>query len=116
MDEQTTVELRFEYDRKSADEIAVVVDQVVAELGDDSSEAAEAARDAGLDPSVMSKAKVSVDEKEQGTDPLTLILVGIAVNAGSDAAKGLWHRVIWPRIQRQLGGDALGEEKEEGEE
>jgi hypothetical protein len=50
-----------------------------------------------------------VVEGEQGAEPiLTSIIVGIVSAAGARAAESLWVDVLWPRIRRKLGADALG--------
>ena len=103
-------ELRFRYGEASAAELQVVVDEVLAEMRDQTSEAAEQARRAGLDPDAIA-ASVSIREEQQGLDPLaTTILVGIGVEVGSHVAKQLWDLVIWPRLRRRLGAKAVGEQ------
>jgi hypothetical protein len=110
------VSLRKEFRRgdASADKLQEVVDEVLAELSAPDSEAAQAARAAGLDGQELAQAKVEVTEGQQGVEPvLTTILVGIIVSAGSKVAESLWKDVIWPRIRRRLGWSAVKEEVEE---
>jgi hypothetical protein len=104
--------LRFDRGAAAADDIQRVAEEVVAELSDAGSEASEAARAAGLDPAALAGAEVSVKEEDQDVDPGTAILVGIAIKAGSHVAIRFWDEVIWRRVQRRLGDDALGDRKE----
>lgn len=107
-----TVELIFARGDEGADSLQAVVDDVLAELSDPSSEAARAATDAGSDLEDLSDASVHVCEGAQGADPfLTPIVVGIAVTAGSRIAETLWTDVLWPRLRRRLGVTALGQQK-----
>lgn len=105
------VELRFRRGQVSASEIQETVDQVLAELGEPDSEAAELAREAGLEPAELASASISVRE-EPGFDPVTTaIIVGISINVGSHIAVKLWDNVIWPRLKRDRGGQAVGERR-----
>jgi hypothetical protein len=114
--EQNRLQIPFQRGDAGADDIQAVVDALLDELRDTSSEAAEAARTAGLDPREMADAKVEVREGAQGADPfLTPVLVGITVAVGSKIAESLWEDVLWPRIRRRLGVRALGERREAGD-
>jgi hypothetical protein len=107
----TTSELRFRYGEASAAELQAVVEEVLSELQDQTSEAAEQARQAGLDPVVLATADVSVREEQQGLDPLmTTILVEIVVQVGAHVVTQFWDDVIWPRLRRRLGAKAVGDE------
>jgi hypothetical protein len=65
----------------------------------------------GLNASELGHATITVEETDQGVIPLVAaILVGIAVNAGYDAAKQGWKSLIWSGVEKRLGGLALGEE------
>jgi hypothetical protein len=103
--------LRFKGGSASADRIQKVADEAVAELRHQHSEASKRARAAGLDASELDGAEVSVCEEEQDVDPGTTILITIAINAGSNVAIKLWNDVIWPRVQKRIGDDALGDEE-----
>ena len=104
-------ELRFRYGEATAAELQAVVDEVLAELRDETSEAAEQARQAGLAPDAIAATSVTVREEQQGLDPLaTTILVGITVEVGSHVAKQLWDQILWPRLRRRLGAKAVGEQ------
>jgi hypothetical protein len=110
MVESMTVEWRFARGDATAHEIQSVVDDLVVRLADPSSEAARAARRAGVEPAELAAATVRVREGEQGAEPvLTTIVVGIAVSAGSRVVETLWRDVIWPHVRRRLGVSALGE-------
>jgi hypothetical protein len=104
------IDLTFRRGDQGAEQLQEVIDEVLAELADPSSEAAEAARAAGMDVEEMSGVAVQVREDAQGAVPfLTEILIGIAINAGTKAAEKLWTQVLWPRVKRRLGTRALGE-------
>lgn len=103
------VELRFRRGQATALEIQEVVDQVLDELREPGSEADELAKEAGLEPREVAGATILVSE-EPGFDPLTTaIIVGITINVGSHIAVKLWDDVIWPRLKRDRGGQAVGE-------
>lgn len=106
----TTSELRFRSGEASAADIQVVVDEILAELSDETSEAAKKARKAGLDPPVLASASVTVRERGQGLEPLTIILVGISIRVGSHVVRQFWDEVLWPRLRRRLGVKAVGKE------
>lgn len=104
-----TIRQTFERGAAPASKMDAVAREVLAELTDPASEASVAAAVAGLDPATLADARVEFSEK-QGLDPFfTPIIVGIAVSAGSKVAETLWTEVIWPRIRRRLGKDALGD-------
>jgi hypothetical protein len=103
------IELRYERGEWGATELQTTLDEILAELTDPTSEAAEAARSAGLDPTALSSAAVRVREPEHGLEPFTTILVGVAVNLGTSAAVALWREVLWPALSARRGDDALGE-------
>jgi hypothetical protein len=108
----TRSELRFHYGQASANELQEVIDTVLVELRDESSEAAEQARESGLDSHILADAKVSVSE-DQGVDAVaTTIVVGIIVQLGSHITKQFWDEVIWPRVRRRLGAKAVGDKIE----
>jgi len=108
----TTSELRFRYGQASAGELQGIIDEVLTELYDDTSEAAEQARQAGLDPHELAGADVIVREEQQGLEPLsTTILVGITARLGSHMAQTLWDGVIFPRLRRRLGAKAVGDQE-----
>jgi hypothetical protein len=107
----TVSELRFRYGQASAAELQAVVDEVLAELGNPTSEAADRARRAGLDPGDLTGAEVDVREEQQGLEPVsTTILVSIATGVGTHIATKLWDEVIWPRLRRRLGARPLGDQ------
>lgn len=103
------IELRYERGEWSAAELQSTVDEILTELNDPDSEAAGAARSAGLDPAELTGAAVHLREAEQGLEPFTTILVGIAVNLGTSAALALWREVLRPALSARRGDDALGE-------
>ncbi|MGI9000688.1 MAG: hypothetical protein ACR2GH_03385 [Pseudonocardia sp.] len=104
-----TTRQRYQRGQATAAQIEGVAREILAELADPDSEASRAASHAGLDPGALTDAHAEVVEGEQGAEPiLTTIIVGIAVQAGATVAATLWKEVIWPRIRRRLGADALG--------
>src|SRR5689334_3848585 len=106
---QHTVQWRFARGDAAAAEIQATIDEVLEQLGDPASEAAIAARAAGIGSDQLTDVQVEVREGAQGAEPvLTAILVGIAVKAGSTVAETLWREVIWPRLRRRLGTRVLG--------
>lgn len=101
---------RFVRGASPASRIENVARRLVAELDDPDSEASQAARRAGLAPAELAGVRVEVAEGEQGAEPiLTSIIVGIISAGGARIAESLWTDVLWPRIRRKLGADALGE-------
>jgi hypothetical protein len=107
----TASELRFHYGQATAAELQAVVDEILAELRDPTSEAADRARRADLDPQALASSEISVREEQQGFEPIsTTILVGIATGVGTHIATKFWDEVIWPRLRRDLGAKAVGDE------
>lgn len=105
-----TIRQTFERGAAPASKMDAVAREVLAELGDPASEASSTAAAAGLDPAALADARVEITEAKQGLDPFfTPIIVAIAVSAGSKIAETLWTEVIWPRIRRRLGKDAMGD-------
>jgi hypothetical protein len=106
---QLAYQQRFRRGAASAARIEAVAREVLAELAVPDGEARRVATNLGLDPAELFRARVEVSEGEQGLEPvLTTIVVGIGVSAGSKVAESLWKDVLWPRIRRRLGADAIG--------
>lgn len=102
-------EQRYERGDASAEQLQEVADEILGQLAQPDSEAARAARTAGLDPAGLSAAAVEIREGAQGAEPvLTTIVVSIAVTAGSKIVESFWDDVLWPRLRRRLGVRALG--------
>ena len=100
---------RFQRGAATADQIGAVAAEVMAELGVPGSEASRAVERAGIDPVALHATRVEVTEGEQGLEPvLTTILVSITTTVGSKVVESFWTDVLWPRIRRRLGADALG--------
>lgn len=103
-------ELRYQRGDASAAQLQEVIDEVLEQLAEPDSEAANAARTARLQPVELSGIRVEVREGGQGAEPVsTTIVVGIAVAAGKKIVETLWDEIIWPRLRRRLGARALGE-------
>jgi len=105
---------RFRYDQASAAELQAVVDEVLAELRDPTSEAVSQARLVDLNPQVLANSQVGIREEKQGFEPIsTTILVSIVTGAGTHIATKFWDEVIWPRLRKSLGAKAVGDEVKE---
>jgi hypothetical protein len=112
-----TTRKRFVRGGASASRIQDVAREILAELDDPASEASGAARRAGLSRAELVGVRVEVTEAEHGADPfLTPIIVGIVVSVGSQVVESLWEDVLWPRIRRRLGADAIGKPSDSAEE
>lgn len=104
------VTLRFRRGQASAVQLDETIQEILAELRDPDSELAREFAHEGLDPAEFGLAHVTVEEPEQGVDPvITPILIGIAINVGSQAIIKAWEKLIWPQIAKRRGGLALGE-------
>lgn len=104
-----TTRRRFVRGSAPASHLDSVANEVLSELDDPDSEASAAARRAGLVRSDLTGLRAEVRETEQGVEPvLTSIVVGIVGAATARMAETLWADVLWPRIRRRLGADALG--------
>jgi hypothetical protein len=79
------------------------------ELKDSSSDARSQSRAGEILAQTGGTADVDIREAAHGFDPISAILVGITINAGSKVATELWDEVIWPRLRSRLGVRALGE-------
>lgn len=105
------VVLRFERGQATADELQATIDEILEELRDPLSQAARQASLEGFNPAELGAATITVQESDQGVVPVVAaILVGVAVNAGYDVVKQGWKSLIWPRVEKRLGGLALGDE------
>jgi hypothetical protein len=112
MNSEETVEIEFVRGQADAKKLQQVVDKVLAELGDDSSDTAKAARKAGLEPGDL--AGITVREGAQGADPLlTPIIVMYVGNVTVHIANTFWDEVLWPRIRKRWGGLAVKGKKEQ---
>ncbi len=109
---QTDFQQRYRRDDHSAGAARIerTAREVLAELADPGSAASGTAVAAGLDLAELADARIQVVDGDQGFEPVaTTILVSIAVSAGTKVAETLWTDVVWPRVRRRLGEDALGE-------
>jgi hypothetical protein len=114
MTENQVTYIRYHYGQATSDQLQAVVDQTLTELADQGSTVASEVASAGLSTDQIADAQISVAEEGQGVEPVTTtIVIGIAVKAGSHIAIKLWDKVIWPRIERRLGVDALGSRQED---
>jgi hypothetical protein len=110
--DEARIEMRYQRGDATADEIQAVASDLLKELGDADSDAAMAARSAGLDPAHMADITVEVKEAKQGAEPfLTAVLIGITAHESSKAVEAFWQAVLWPRIKKLLGTRALGEKE-----
>lgn len=96
MDSDQGVIRRFKRGSASAKELQAVVDETLADLGAESE---------------LKDVEVTVSEEGQGTDATGIaIVVGILTGGGTRVLTSIWDDVLWPRIKRRLGIDAVGEE------
>ena len=73
------------------------------------------AKDKGVDLSnidLTGSSPISIRPGASGLGVTETIVVGIAVGVSVQAIAGLWRRFVWPEIERRLGVDAIGPEKE----
>ena len=55
---------------------------------------------------------ISVEESGQGLEPVSAtILITIAAKLTEHALSKLWDDILWPRLRRRFGANAVGEEK-----
>lgn len=108
------VVLHFGRGQASPDEIQAVVDEVLAECREGKTEANSHAEAARISPNELRRATVTVSEDRHGADP-TVVAIIVAVTGGlaKDAVLRLWDNVVWPRLRRRLGGQALGPRQDE---
>lgn len=92
----TSTRRKFERGNMSPRELQEILDAAVAELPAD-------VRDE------IAEARVSADE--EGVDPASAIIIGIAIKAGSHVAEKVFDELIWPRLKGKLDDDSLGEEQ-----
>jgi predicted TIM-barrel fold metal-dependent hydrolase len=87
----------------------MVVDETIADLRDPTDVIARRARELGLDPAQISNAGVQIEEDRQGADPIfTMIVVTLGVNVAAHVLTTIWDDLLWPRIKRRLGANAVG--------
>jgi hypothetical protein len=97
MSSQPVVELRFAYGAASAAELQAVIDEVLAE-----------------DPVAgLRSGDITVREEGHGVEPITTaIVVGFLLKGGAKVASDVWSDVLWPRLKKRIGTDAVGEQLE----
>lgn len=101
--------LRFARGGAGAREIQEVVDEVLSELRRPDSEASVQAQPILSEDLPADELDIQVREEQSGMDPaLTTIFVTIAAGLGTDILVKLWEELIWPRVRRRLGVDAVG--------
>lgn len=92
----TSTRRKFERGNMSPRELQRLLDAAVAELPAN-------VRDG------ITEARVRVDE--EGVEPASAIIIGIAIKAGSHVAEKVFDELIWPRLKGKLDDDSLGEEQ-----
>lgn len=100
----------YERGAASPEELQKAIDAFFAEARqDDELQGELEAHGADVDEALGGEAEaITVSTDEQGIDPLTAIVIGVAVHVGGSA----WDEVVLPWLKRRLGQDALGDEKE----
>ncbi len=92
-----TIQLRFAAGSASASELQQASDEALR-------------RGADSEVDIPTDAQVTIVQEKDGLDPtLTLIVITIVTNLGTEAAVGVWKEYIWPHLRRSIGADALGE-------
>ena len=106
-------ELSFARGRADAEALQEVIDETLAALRGSDDEVLKQLKAAGFELRQIASVDVSVREDAQGANAVvTGIIVAVAGGISKDAAVAFWNRVLWPRIRRRLGSDAVGEERE----
>ena len=120
METGETTAIRFRRGKASAEAIEKVVQDVLAEIGVPGSESAKRAEpltEDGVKLETLAQVPVFVEEEQQAFDATTTtIVIGVATGLATHISKELfdrfWDDVLWPRIKRRLGGDAVGDKIE----
>lgn len=77
-------------------------------------------RAAGLDPAALAgvdrESAIVVHPDSSGAAPDTVLLLVTLAPSANLIIKDLWRKIVLPRIQKRWGEDAIGEEKERGED
>jgi hypothetical protein len=93
---------------QSAKTLQPVIDEVLRELHDPNSETSKRASTAGFKSTELADIDVKVREPKQGIEPVSTIVVTIAVGLASHAASKFWDDVIWPRLRDRFGVGGAG--------
>jgi hypothetical protein len=93
---------------KSAKTLQPVIDEVLRELHDPNSESSKRASTAGMELAELASMDVKVREPRQGIEPVSTIVVTIAVGLATHAASKFWDDVIWPRLRDKFGVKVVG--------
>ena len=111
MDVQANLTLSFKRGQASADELQAIVDGILKDLRDPTTEVAARAKEEDLDSAEVGSATITVKETDQGFGPLVVAIVfAITTEVGKDAMMTAWKKIIAPQIEKRRDGLALGDE------
>ena len=114
-----TVELRYQGDKISDQELNQELDRIWSQLQDPNSSLSKQALEAGIKPTELEtlRAKtrseiITVDRDQAPLGPIAAaIIIKIVIPVAGAVATTLWNKVIVPRIWQEKGGDVLKPEK-----
>src|SRR4051812_38922435 len=96
--------LRFRRGEAGRNEVQTALGEIVAELCSSGDVPTD---EAGVDAAELDE--LVVHEEGQGVDPVTAtILIGGGTKLTLHVLEKLWDDVLWPRLKKRLGGQAVG--------
>jgi hypothetical protein len=105
-----SIELRFTRGSVDAATLESFLAEVLAEFGEHDSHDADWASEHGIDAQAVAESNARVREEAHGLEPIsTTVLVTIGTGLGLKILESLWDDVLWPRLRRKFGADALGD-------
>ena len=113
---QTRLTLEFRSASVSLDDLESMVSSLFGGLRDPDTEIAQAAVRIGMAPEEFAGAEGSVDQPGKGFGDV-VVIVALFAPALNHSLRTVWDDLLWPRMKRVLGADALGDEvaKDENE-
>ena len=116
MSEDTTGDLTLQFERgaRGAKALQDAADGILTELSGDPEAQAAAAQSAGINAADLEDLRIEVEESDAGFEP-TVTLIALKFVGGMSAAAGkvFFDKVVWPKIKKRLGSDALGPPRSE---
>jgi hypothetical protein len=106
---QTRLTLRFTSASVSLDDLESTVSSLFDGLRDPDTEIARAAARIGMTPEEFAEAEGSVDQEGKGFGDV-IVIVALFAPALNHSLRNVWDDLLWPRVKRVLGADALGDE------
>lgn len=111
---RSEVVLRFQRGARGAKALQQAIDEILIELRADPVALEREARPSDVSVTDLAGVQIEVAESEAGVEPFSTFLLIKFVGGMSAAAGGkIFNMLIWPRIKRRLGSDALGDEQAE---